>query len=350
MSVLTPASEVILLHQDIFLDKRVVIAGNVQDFLPAQLKAQSVKVHTAWYHHQKMLARALGEEAVQFGLVADVTLLVGCDTLIYFWPKNKPEALFQLTNLLSLLPLGCDIFVVGENRSGVRSAEPMLAAWCRLSKIDNVRHCRLYHNELIQQPYFNIEYFWKSYSFEDVLIKTLPGVFSYGRLDNGSRLLLSTFDRLIQSHVADIGCGAGVLSAVIAKRAPKVQLTLSDAYAPALAASRATLEVNGLKGEVLASDIYSTIGGCFDIIISNPPFHYGMQTNLKAAEMLIRGALTHLRIGGELRIVANAFLPYPDLLDAVFCNHKVLAKNGRFKVYQAIHQIKCNRDKGIKHH
>ncbi|CAK8743902.1 Ribosomal RNA small subunit methyltransferase C [Sodalis praecaptivus] len=95
---------------------------------------------------------------------------------------------------------------------------------------------------------------------------------------------------------------------------------------------------------MLAGDVYSAISGRFDMIISNPPFHDGMQTNLKAAETLIRGALDHLRIGGELRIVANAFLPYPDLLDAVFGNHQVLAQNGRFKVYQAFHQVKRTRE------
>ncbi|WP_369678481.1 hypothetical protein [Sodalis-like endosymbiont of Proechinophthirus fluctus] len=42
-----------------------------------------------------------------------------CDTLIYFWLKNKPEELFQITNLLSLLPLGCYVFMVGKNRGGV---------------------------------------------------------------------------------------------------------------------------------------------------------------------------------------------------------------------------------------
>ncbi len=48
-------------------------------------------------------------------------------------------------NLLSLLPVGTDIFVVGENRSGVRSAEQMLAEYCALNKVDSARRCGLYH-------------------------------------------------------------------------------------------------------------------------------------------------------------------------------------------------------------
>lgn len=86
---------------------------------------------------------------------------------------------------------------------------------------------------------------------------------------------------------------------------------------------------------MIVSNVYSDITGRFDMIISNPPFHDGLQTSLTAAETLIRGAVKHLPIGGQLRIVANAFLPYPDILDATFGSHEVLAQNGRFKVYRA---------------
>ncbi|GHK19201.1 hypothetical protein ECZU08_21710 [Escherichia coli] len=46
--------------------------------------------------------------------------------------------------------------------------------------------------------------------------------------------------------------------------------------------------------------------------------------------------MRHLNSGGELRIVANAFLPYPDVLDETFGFHEVIAQTGRFKVYRAI--------------
>lgn len=81
------------------------------------------------------------------------------------------------------------------------------------------------------------------------------------------------------------------------------------------------------------------------MIISNPPFHDGLQTSLEAARALIRGAVRHLNSGGELRIVANAFLPYPQVLDETFGFHEVIAQTGRFKVYRTImtRQAKNNR-------
>lgn len=334
MSALTPASEVILRHSDEFVSRRVLFAGDLQDMFPAQFDASDVRVHATQFHHWQQLNRTLGER-VQYGLLADAALVADCDTLIYYWPKSKQEAQFQLFNLLSLLPVGAEIFVVGENRSGVRSAENVLGDFAALAKIDSARRCGLYHGRIEKQTTFNLDDWWDEYLIDGVTVKTLPGVFSRDGLDPGSQLLLSTFEPHMKGKVLDIACGAGVLAVSLAKQSPKIRLTLSDVSAGAVESSKATLAANQLEGEVIASNVYSDITGRFDLIISNPPFHDGLQTSLQAVELLIRGAVSHLPIGGQLRIVANAFLPYPALLDAAFGSHEVLAQTGRFKVYQA---------------
>jgi len=336
MSAFTPASEVILRHSDEFTTRHVLFAGDLQDDLPAQLETALSRVHTQQYHHWQNLSRRLGDQAV-YSLVAGADDVADCTTLIYFWPKNKPEAQFQLQNLLSLLPVGSDIFVVGENRSGVRSAETMLAPWVTLEKIDSARRCGLYHGQLDQQPAFDASQFGNSYALNDMTIHTLPGVFSRDGLDVGSDLLLSTLSPHTKGKVLDLGCGSGVLATALAQHSPKVRLWLCDVHAAAVEASKATLAANGLEGEVFASNVFSDVTGRFDLIISNPPFHDGVQTSLDAAHNLIRGAVKHLNSGGELRIVANAFLPYPQVLDEAFGSHEVLAQTGRFKVYRAVY-------------
>ncbi|SQI36615.1 Ribosomal RNA small subunit methyltransferase C [Leminorella richardii] len=334
MSAYSPASEVILRHTDEFTERRVLFAGDIQDTLAARFEAKETRVYCTQYHHWNRLHPAMGDRAT-FSLLPDAALTDGIDTLIYYWPKSKQEARFQLDALLSLLPVGCELFIVGENRSGVRSAETLLADYGAIAKIDSARRCGLYHCRLERQATFSLEEWWSEYHLDDLIVKTLPGVFSQDGLDVGSRLLLSALQN-VGGMVLDVGCGAGVLAAAMAKSAPGLKLTLSDVNAAALEAARATLAANGLHGEVLASDVFSDIQGRFNLIVSNPPFHDGLQTNLNAAEALIRGAVKHLHPGGRLCIVANAFLPYPNLLDAAFGSHEVLAQTGKFKVYQAI--------------
>ncbi len=335
MSAFTPASEVLLRHSDDFEQSRILFAGDLQDDLPARFECAASRAHTQQFHHWQALSRQMGEN-VRFSLVAQASDVADCDTLIYYWPKNKPEAQFQLMNILSLMPVGSDVFVVGENRSGVRSAEPMLADYAPLNKVDSARRCGLYHGRLEKQPQFSLESWWAEYNIDGLTIKTLPGVFSRDGLDVGSQLLLSTLTPHTKGKVLDVGCGAGVLSAALASHSPKVRLTLCDVSAPAVEASRATLAANGLEGEVFASNVFSEVKGRFDMIISNPPFHDGIQTSLDAAQTLIRGAVRHLNSGGELRIVANAFLPYPKILDETFGFHEVIAQTGRFKVYRIV--------------
>ncbi|MGJ0637116.1 16S rRNA (guanine(1207)-N(2))-methyltransferase RsmC [Xenorhabdus bovienii] len=334
MSVLTPASEVILRHHEQFLNHHLLLAGDLQDNLATEIEAGSVRVHTNQYHHWQSLIRQLGDNA-SFGLVADSAFVKGCDTLIYYWPKSKHEARFQLRSLFSILPPGTGVFVVGENRTGVRSVDKLMEGIVTFQKVDTARRCSLFYGQLENQVQFDQNNWWNSYQVGDVTVNTLPGVFSQDDLDVGSRLLLSTFDGPVSGSLLDIACGSGVLAAVLGKKNPDLTLTLSDVNAAAIASSKATLKANKLEGNVVTSNVYSAIEEKFDWIISNPPFHDGLKTNLAAADDLIRMAPNYLKSGGKLRIVANAFLPYPALLDSTFGNHKLIAQTGKFKVYQA---------------
>lgn len=116
---------------------------------------------------------------------------------------------------------------------------------------------------------------------------------------------------------------------------PNIKLTLCDTHAAAIRSSIETLKINGLTGHILPSDIYSTIEDSYDWIICNPPFHDGLKTDYTAAETIIKQAPNYLKPGGKFRMVANAFLPYPDWLDKAFGCHEILAQTGKFKIYQA---------------
>ena len=258
------------------------------------------------------------------------------DLIIYYWTKNKQEVNFQLMQLLAKSKIGQEVLIIGENRCGVRSAEKLFEPYGEIGKIDSARRCGLYHFSLQKQPHFDLQSYWKCYQNDalgDLRIFSLPGVFSANELDNGTSLLLSTLTSPIQGKVLDVGCGAGVIGSMIKKHHPKADVTMTDIHAMAIQSARQTLAENQLEGRVIASDVFSHIEGKFDLIISNPPFHDGVDTAYRAVKELIQQAKWHLTAGGELRIVANAFLPYPDLLAQHFGKFEVLAQTTKFKVY-----------------
>lgn len=319
-------SEVLTRHLAWFAGKNVLFAGGINDDFPQQIKTDcaSVSVWSYYFDYAK------GKSAVNFSPFFSGT----AELIIFYWTKNKAEVEFQLMQLLANSPLNQEILIIGENRCGVRSAEKMLAPFGEIGKIDSARRCGLYHFCLKNRPHFVADSYWKTYqSGENLTLFSLPGVFSANELDGGTALLLSTLDQPIQGRVLDLGCGVGVIGASIKQKNPQVELVMSDIHAMAIASSQRTLSENQLHGTVVASDVFSHIEGKFDLIISNPPFHDGIDTAYRAVGELIAQAKNHLHSGGELRIVANAFLPYPDLLDKHFGQHQVLAKNGKFKVY-----------------
>ncbi|MDH2924157.1 16S rRNA m(2)G 1207 methyltransferase [Nicoletella semolina] len=327
--MLSLESEVLMRHLDKFNGKNVLLFGYVRDQFCQQIQynANNVTLFSSYFdytrHHHNVL----------FGLECQVNADLG----VYYWAKNKQECKFQLMQWLSICSVGQELMIIGENRSGVRSTETMLDHFGKIHKVDSARRCSLYHFTLTQPPIFNCKDFWKSYRLNDLEIFALPAVFSSNELDNGSRLLLSTFEQntLLKGNVLDLGCGAGVLGLCLKQQFPHIQLTMSDIHAMAIASSQRSLTENQLDGTVIASDVFSDIQGKFDLIVSNPPFHDGIDTSYQAVKLLIEQAKKYLNKGGELRLVANSFLPYPELLDKAFGSHKVLAKSTKFKVYSA---------------
>lgn len=168
---------------------------------------------------------------------------------------------------------------------------------------------------------------------------SLPGVFSHGRLDRGSALLLEHLDGLPASgRLLDFGCGAGVLGATLKRRYPQSELFLLDVDAFALESSRLTLAANGLEAMLIAGDGIDAAPFELSAIVSNPPFHHGVHTSYEASEALLERAARHLAAGGELRLVANAFLRYPPLIEAHLGHCQTLAEADGFRIYRAVHQ------------
>ncbi|WP_261815892.1 16S rRNA (guanine(1207)-N(2))-methyltransferase RsmC [Vibrio gallicus] len=337
MSVYTPPSQIAQRQMEYFSGKRIVIAGEAEDLFPKQLLevAESVTVFTTHFgYHQQMQSQGINS---QFGVEYDNQ--DNCDMVLLYWPKAKSEAQYLLNMLFSKLGSDTEIAVIGENRSGIKSIEKMFTPLGTIKKYDSARRCSFYWGICQQQPpAFNLDDYFKSYPVTlgnhklDVI--SMPGVFSHGEFDLGSKLLLDSLPKL-SGKVLDFGCGAGIIGTAMKLANPKIEIEMCDISAFALESSRRTLTANGIQGRVFASDVYSHTSDNYRFIVSNPPFHSGLDTSYSATETLLAKAPTKLTARGELIIVANSFLKYPPIIEQAFNNCETINKTNKFVIYHA---------------
>jgi len=129
------------------------------------------------------------------------------------------------------------------------------------------------------------------------------GVFSHGRLDDGTLRLLKKMELPEAGDFLDLGCGYGVIGLVAAKLRPEARVTLVDINERATKLATDNARANGIGNvEVLTGDAPQVLGDRqFDVILCNPPIRVGKQ---KLYE-LIGDAAKRLRPGSVLWIVIH---------------------------------------------
>ena len=264
------------------------------------------------------------------------------EEVVIFMPKARSELDMRFEWASSRLSPGGEVWLLGGRKEGIAGGAKRFARrFPGAYKADSARHCQLWKarvNEDGVVPPFRVDD-WLSdvtVSVGDVTLSlfSLPGLFSEGRLDPGTRLLIETLDTCPRGPVLDVACGNGVIGAWLSSQWPELELTLSDVQWQALTCARWALGDNQ-RVRVVASDGLSRAGAGYGTIVTNPPFHQGVATDSKVTGTLIEQAPGHLLPGGELWLVANAFLPYPRVLEGAFGGVTVLADNGDFRVYRA---------------
>jgi 16S rRNA (guanine1207-N2)-methyltransferase len=269
----------------------------------------------------------------------------GYDAALVFLPKSNARRDLWLSNAAHCVKAEGRVILVGAKAHGIKSARP--AVMQHFTKVVNEAYGFHSHLFVARGPNPQGEpgltsrvQPWTMQGPNGALeVQSLPGVFSKGRLDAGTQLLLENLT-LSQGHsLLDLGSGAGIIGTLAARDWKAGRVLMTDVDHLAVASSALTAARAGLAPdfpiEARVSDVYADVAESFDVIVSNPPFHQGMETDQRVPTDIIEGAPAHLRKGGELWLVANAFLPYWRTLDRTFGAHEVMAKNGRFVVYRA---------------
>ena len=257
-------------------------------------------------------------------------------------PRQKALLRMMLDCAASLLADDGVLWLAGENKAGIKSADKLLKLhFGRVRKLDNARHCSLYEaGAVLNQPSFNPLSYRQQWALDckdsGIDVISYPGVFAHGRIDAGSALLIDALAEMkLEGDVLDFACGAGIIGACIAARQPHTSVTLLDTNALALRSCQETLATNHLQGCVLASDGLSKLESRFDIVVSNPPIHAGVKTDSRLSIRLLESVHDHIRPGGMLILVANVHLPYEKWLSQHFGRCIGLATNDNYKVILA---------------
>lgn len=134
---------------------------------------------------------------------------------------------------------------------------------------------------------------------QDFTFITDNGVFSKKGLDFGTRTLLLNLPKL-SGRVLDFGCGYGPIGIYI-KKNNDCNVDMVDINKRSINLALKNAKLNEVKVNVFESDIYLSVTGKYNYIISNPPIRIGKEKLYK----ILFEAQNHLYKDGELWIVIN---------------------------------------------
>jgi len=179
----------------------------------------------------------------------------------------------------------------------------------------------------------------------DLWVCASGNAFAGTKLDIGTRFLLPHLPEMKPDArtAIDLGCGTGVLAAMLGRQRPGLRVIASDQSAAAVESARATMAANRLDGsdpavrptpvEVVQDDALSGFDdGCADLVLLNPPFHVGSTVHAGIALKLFAAAGRVLAPGGELWTVFNSHLSYRAALHRAVGPTNQVDRNAKFTV------------------
>ncbi|MEN9939185.1 MAG: hypothetical protein RLZZ387_5764 [Chloroflexota bacterium] len=261
-------------------------------------------------------------------------------------PQSRPLARRWLVEAHALLRPGGSLYLAGPNDQGIQpligDAAALFGAAAQIGYGGRARVALAVRGDAPPSPVWASEPgiapgTWHEMEVEitgeRLALRSLPGIFSYNRLDDGTRLLLEAMPALVGLRVLDAGCGYGVIGLVAARRGAAT-VDMVDASTLAVAAARANIRAHDIQGaEAHASDaLQAVVRRGYDLVLSNPPFHAGKAVDYDVAHVFIEQARALLPVGGRLVLVANRFIRYDDVMRGLFERVEILAQSKGFRV------------------
>ena len=263
--------------------------------------------------------------------------------IVFRVPKEKALINHLLDQACKLLTPNGELFICGLKQEGIKStADKLKRDFEGNGKLKKQGQTYSGSFTFLQQNTFEEEETYPK--IQEISIGenkksfySKPGVFGWKKIDQGTELLLSSFDEYMKGHdnnlknVLDLGCGYGWIFMNLDHYGFE-SITATDNNAAAIIV--ASHNAKNLKTPVntLASDCGYIIKEKFDLVLCNPPFHKGFQHNKSLTEKFIKSARDHLQKTGIAFFVVNEFVGLETIGKSYFSKQEVLEKSVGFKV------------------
>lgn len=185
---------------------------------------------------------------------------------------------------------------------------------------------------------FDKEYKELSYSHGDISlqISTKRGIFSKGRVDFGTDLLIKSIDlNDKQKKVIDVGCGYGIIGLYLAKKYLDKEIIMVDINRSAVLAARENASLNDIKNvDIKHNDLLNGIDVKADVVVTNPPIRAGKDIVFKIYEQ----SYERLNDGGVLYVVIQRKQGAPSSikrLEELFKSVEIITKKSGYFIIKA---------------
>lgn len=275
------------------------------------------------------------------------------DVVLIKVPKTVALLEHQLHQLRPHLHSGSVVVGAGMTRHVHNSTIELFASIIGTTTTSlAVKKARLIHAEVATTtPTSNP---WpETLDFRGHSITSHAGVFSSGRVDQGTQMLVDVIDGLDAvptdltedeaprglepDVVVDLGCGSGVLGLAYALSNPDAHMHFTDVSYLAIESARATwLQAFGDDREA-TFEVADRLESVSDValILNNPPFHEQHARGDEIAWRMFGDSYRALRPGGAILVVGNRHLGYHAKLKRRFRNCETVASNNKFVVLRS---------------
>jgi 16S rRNA G1207 methylase RsmC len=154
-----------------------------------------------------------------------------------------------------------------------------------------------------------------------------PGVFSYGRFDNGARSLAEIMMVRAGDRVLDVGCGCGTNGIFAAQQAgPEGHITFVDSNVRAVALADLNAQSNGVTAyqTVASHRLEGLQEGSFDVVLANPPYY----ANSSIARLFIERSAVLLKPEGRFYVVTKQPQESADIMMETFEHVEAILHRG----------------------